>query len=150
MTQIISGIGLEVQIITSVTFPGGGFIVTQFADDADPFDIPSMQVADGAMGSNGDLLIWSKAIAIDITLNVIANSEDDRNLAILLEANRAGRGKIIANDLITMTAIYPDGSTKTFTKGAITNGMLGISVASAGRFKSKAYQFKFENTSGVY
>ena len=90
--QNISGYGLSINILASTTFPIGLFI-TEFADDSDPLDIPSLQVADSAMGLNGDLIVWSKANPIKATLDVIPNSFSDRNLAILLEANRVGKGK---------------------------------------------------------
>lgn len=144
----ISGFGLKVTIRASQTFPSG-FTVTQFADDADPFDTPSQQVKDKAMGLNGDLITWSKANPLLVTLNVIAATEDDRNLAALLEANRAAKGKNPVQDVITMTATYPDGRTRTLNAGAITDGIPSNSVASAGRFKSKAYQFAFENQAGA-
>lgn len=147
MTTDISGFGLRVRLVASATFPAG-VTISQFADDADPFDVPSIQVADKAMGVNGDMVTWSKANPLLITLNVIPGSEDDRNLAALLEANRVGRGKFPARDLITATALYPDGTTKTYNGGKITDGAPGQSVASTGRLKSKAYAFAFEGLSG--
>lgn len=146
MANDVSGFGLRLRITASRTFPAG-FTVTQFADDADPFDLPSIQIADKAMGLNGDLVTWSKANPINTTVNVIPGSEDDRNLAVLLEANRVGRGKSGARDQITMTGTYPDGRSITLSAGVITDGMPGNSVASAGRLKSKAYQFAFEGLS---
>lgn len=140
----ISAFGLKVQLTASQTFPSG-ISITQFADDADPFDAPSMQIRDKAMGINGDLIAWSKANPLPVTLNVIPNSEDDRNLAVLFEANRVGKGKQGARDVIGITVVYPDGRTASFTQGVITDGMAANSVASAGRFKSKAYVFAFEN-----
>jgi hypothetical protein len=145
--QDISGYGLQVQVRASQTFPTG-ISITQFADDSDPFDNPSQQVADKAMGLNGDLLTWSKANPINVTLNVVPGGDDDVNLGILLEANRVGRGKASIQDVITMTGIYPDGRQVTFTSGKITDGMVSNSVASAGRLKTKAYQFTFENRTG--
>lgn len=144
----ISGFGLKVQMIASVTFPIG-IVVTEFADDTDPFDLPSLQIADTAMGLNGDLISWSKANPIKVTLSVIANSLSDDLLAILLEANRVGRGKTGARDIITMTGIYPSGSFITLSNGIITNGMPGNGVASAGRLKTKTYEFAFENKIGI-
>ena len=70
--------GFDVNIMASNTFPVG-VIVSSFADDADPFDIPSIQIADKAMGINGDLIIWSKANPIIITLNMIPQSFSDLN-----------------------------------------------------------------------
>ena len=142
--QDISGFGLRVQLFASVTFPAG-IDITAFADDADPFDIPSQQLADKAMGLNGDLVTWSTANPVLATLNVIPGSQDDVNLQILAESNRVGKGKQSNRDVITMVAIYPDGSTFTGINGKITDAPMGNSVAQAGRLKSKAYAFAFEN-----
>lgn len=140
----ISGFGIKVNVVASKTFPTG-FMVTQFADDADPLDIPSMQIADGALGLNGDAVKWSMGNLIPLTLNIIPNSADDRNLAILAEANRVARNKKSANDVITMTISYPDGRTCTLLGGYLSDAPFANSVASAGRLKTKAYAFKFEN-----
>lgn len=140
----ISAFGLRVQLNASQTFPSG-ISISQFADDADPFDTPSMQIRDKAMGVNGDLITWSKANPITATLNVVANSDDDKNLGVLFEANRVGKGKQGARDTIGITVIYPDGRTVSFTQGTITDGMPANSAASAGRLKTKAYAFAFEN-----
>src|ERR1700728_3504283 len=142
--QDISGNGLLIQLVASITYPVG-LTLTSFADDSDPFDIPSIQVADKAMGLNGDMIVWAKATPIPITLNLIPESNDDINMSILLENNRVGRGKLVTGDVITLSGIYPDGSIITLLQGRITDGMPGSSVASAGRLKSKSYVFTFEN-----
>ena len=142
--QDISVFGIKVQIVASQTFPSG-INITQFADDADPFDAPSMQIRDKAMGVNGDLISWSKANPIALTLNVVPNGDDDKNLSVLFEANRVGKGKQGARDVISITAVYPDGKTASFTQGVITDGQPANSAQSSGRLKSKAYAFAFEN-----
>lgn len=140
----ISVFGIRVQLVASETFPSG-ISLTQFADDADPFDTPSMQIRDKAMGVNGDLITWAKANPIGLTINVVPNSEDDQNLSVLFESNRTGKGKQGARDVVGITAIYPDGRTASFTEGVITDGMPANSASSAGRYKTKAYVFSFEN-----
>lgn len=140
----ISGFGTRIRIIASNTFPVG-FDVTQFADDADSLDVPQQQIADKAMGVNGDLVVWARANPLLVTINVIPNSDDDRNLAVLLEANRVAKGKQSARDVITLVAAYPDGSTQTWSQGAITDGTPGLALASSGRMKSKPYLFAFES-----
>lgn len=140
----ISVFGLRVQLNASETFPSG-ISITQFADDADPFDTPSMQIRDKAMGVNGDLITWSKATPIAVTIAVVANSEDDDNLSVLFEANRVGKGKQGARDVISLTVVYPDGRTASFTQGVITDGMPSNSAQSSGRLKSRGYSFAFEN-----
>ncbi len=142
--QDISAFGIRVQVIASETFPSG-ISITQFADDADPFDAPSMQIRDKAMGVNGDLISWSKANPIPVTLNVVPGGEDDLNLSVLFEANRVGKGKFGARDVISIVALYPDGSVAAFSQGVITDGQPANSAQSSGRLKSKAYAFAFEN-----
>ena len=140
----ISAFGIRVRLIASETFPQG-ISISEFADDADPFDAPSIKIRDTAMGVNGDLVSWSKATPTPCTLNVVPGSEDDRNLAVLLDANRVGKGKSGARDVISITAIYPDGDVVSLTEGVITDGAPANSATSAGRLKSKAYAFAFEN-----
>lgn len=147
MVNDISGFGLGVTIVASNTFPSGAPI-TQFADDADPLDIPSINIADTAMGLNGDLLSWSKANPLPLEINVIPGSDDDILLGTIAEANRVGQGKTSAKDIITIAAVYPDGTFATFIKGKMTEAPFGKSVASSGRMKSKKYVFKFENKIG--
>ncbi len=139
-----SGFGFRIRLIASQTFPSG-IDLTQFADDSDPFDVPSIQIKDKAMGLNGDMITWNKANPIPISIAMLTGTEDDKNMAVLLEANRSGKGKRSVNDVITMTGIYPDGSSITLTPGAITDGMVGKGIASAGRLKTNVYQFAFEN-----
>lgn len=144
MTLDISGFGLRVNIIADKTFPSG-VLLSEFADDADPFDIPEIVYAEKGMGLNGELITWSKATPIDITLNVIPESEEDRNLAALAEANRVSKGKNAAGDLITLVKTDVTGKTLTLTNGRLTGAMPGNSIASAGRKKTKKYTFTFES-----
>lgn len=140
----ISGFGIEARLAASVSFPIG-FNITEFADDADPFDLTAQQIADSAMSLNGDLVVWSTANPIPLTLNLIPGSDSDRNLDVLMEVNRVGRGKSSFRDVITMVITYPDERILTLTNGKMLTGMVGNSVATAGRLKSKPYTFSFEN-----
>lgn len=144
MSTDISGFGLQLQITASTTFPSG-FTVSQFADDSDPFDLPEVTIGETAMGLNGDLVNWSKANPLMPKIAVVPGGEDDKNLSILFEANRVGKGKTSARDVITIVGSYPNGDTITFTEGKILTGPPGKAVASSGRFKSNAYGFAFEN-----
>lgn len=140
----ISGFGIVVSIIASNTFPTG-FTVTQFADDSDPLDFATVKIADVAMGLNGDLITWSKAASLPMVLNIIPNSDDDRNLEILADANRVSQGKNSANDLINASVVYPDGTVVILNKGKMTDAQFGRSISSAGRQKTKSYTFQFES-----
>ena len=69
------------------------FQVKMLPEDADPMDVPSIELSQVAMGLNGDLIVWSSANPINVTLNMIPASDDDDALSILAERNRVGRGK---------------------------------------------------------
>lgn len=141
--QDISAYGIRVRVVASNTFPAG-IDVTAFADDGDSLGVEPQEIAATAMGVNGDLVTWSRANPLPVVLNVIPTSEDDRNLQVLVEANRAGRGKSPSRDVITLTAAYPDGSVKTWSNGVLVNGRVGNSLTSAGRMASNPYTFHFE------
>ena len=143
----ISSFGLEVRLLASVTFPQG-ILITQYADDEDGLDVPNLQIGDSAMGINGDLITWSKANPIKINLNVIAGSQDDANLSVLLEVNRPGRGKLLPIDILTMNITYPQGNFVQLINGAITDGSPFSSALSSGRLKTKMYALTFENKIG--
>lgn len=140
----VSATGLSLTIKASVTFPQG-FTFTEFADDADGWDAPAIDIATTAMNLNGDLVVYSAPVPLTRTLNAIPGSPGQRNLAIIYEANRVAKGKRSARDVITIVANYPDGSTETLSNGKMTNGMPGKSVASGGRIKTQAYTFAFSD-----
>ena len=144
----ISGFGFSVNLIASTTYPVG-VQITEFADDSDPADFPTLQIGDVAMGLNGDLITWSKANPIKVTLGVIPQSDDDTTLSILLAANRVGRGKQSARDVINMAVFFPDGNFVTLVNGVITDGVPISPVSNSGRLKTRTYQFAFENYVGV-
>jgi hypothetical protein len=147
MVNDITGYGLVVLLTASVTFPAG-LSITLFADDADPLDIAAIKIADTAMGLNGDGIKWSRAIMNAMVLNVIPNSVDDVNLAILANANRVSQGATNAKDVITAVITYADGTVITMNNGFITDAPFGSGVASAGRLKTKAYSFSFSSSTG--
>ena len=138
----VTGFGIVVTLIASKTFPIG-LPITQFADDADPIMINDVKIADTAMGLNGDLLAWSKAVPLPMTINVIPGSADDVNLQILANANRVGQGKSSANDVVSATIVYPDASVVVLTSGIVTDAAFGRGVSSSGRQKTKSYSFLF-------
>lgn len=142
--QNVSAFGFETTIKASNTFPAG-FTIRAWADDSDPFDSPSIQVADKTMNINGNMVHWSKANPIPINMALIPGSDDDINMSILLEANRVGNGKTSARDIITVTNVYPDGTTVSYVRGIITDGVPSKGVSTAGRMKTKTYSFAFEN-----
>lgn len=145
--QNISAFGIQVSLIASNTYPVG-ITLTQFSDDTDAVDVPVLQIADSAMGINGDLITWSKANPIKFTLSVLPNTDNDRMLGILFEANRPGRGKTGAQDVITLNISYPAGNVVQLINGAIIDGMPFSGAQSTGRLKTKTYSMSFESRIG--
>jgi hypothetical protein len=146
--EIISGFASQIQIVASVTFPSG-FLVSKFSQDIDAFDLANLDIAHAEMGANGDLVVWSQAQPIPIVLSVVPDSSDDINLGILWEANRVQRGKLSANDIITMVLQFSNGDTEVLKPGVITNGPPATGMANNSRLKTKTYSFNFEGKIGI-
>lgn len=140
----ISGTGIEITLVAVPTFPAG-ITLNAFADDTDPLDTPEIQTAEWGMGVNGDLVIWNTPKPLEVTIGMIPETEQERNLALLADANRPAKGKLTTKDKIVMTVTYPDGTRKTLAPGRLVGALPLTSVASAGRYKSKPYRFIFEN-----
>ena len=140
----VSGTGLSIIVKASNTYPNG-ILCTAFADDTDPLDFPELTIAEYGMGLNGDLIVWSSPQALQFSLSVVPGTQEDLSLEFLFEANRVAKGKRGARDVITIIAIYPDGTRKTLKNGKIVSGLPGKGVASGGRIKTSTYGFVFEN-----
>src|SRR5579863_2002386 len=130
----ISGFGLTVSLIASNTFPVG-LILTQWPDDQDAISFPDMEIGDGQMGVNGDLITWSKAAIVKCTLSAIPDSPTDLQLAVLLLANRVGVNKIGARDIIQMAVVQGNKNFGAFTNGSIIAGPPFNGVQNTGRMK---------------
>jgi hypothetical protein len=138
-----SGFSFNATLIASKTFPNTGINITSWADDADPFDVPVINVAQTAKNINGTLITWSFAEPIPISFSVIAGTQDDQSLQFLLAANTPFPGGVLANDVITITANYPTGDRKIFSDGVIISGVPAIAISSGQRTKTNSYTFHF-------
>lgn len=142
----ISIFGLSANVTADTTFPNG-LVITSFADDADPLDSPDLDIADMAMGPNGDAVTWSRPQLIEIAINVIPQSQDDVNLTALQDANRVAKGKSSARDQIGIVFCYPNGMKVTCSEGKMVVANAVQSGSAAGRAKSKRYAFRFAQVS---
>ena len=140
----ISGIGITVTIFASKTYPAG-LTISQFADDADPLDLPDIEILSEGMNVNGELVTWLTPKPLAVSINVIPNTEDAKNLDILFDANRPAYKKVAVRDVITFVVNYPDGKKKILNNGRPKTYSPASGIASAGRYKSRHYQFVFEN-----
>src|ERR1700743_750486 len=140
--QDISVFGLEANVVASATFPNG-VNITAFANDGDPLDSPDLEIADVAMGPNGDTITWTRPQLVEIVTSIIPQSDDDLNLTALVDANRVAKGKTSAQDLITIIWTYPNGMKVTCSDGKIVTGPVVQSGTAEGKAKSKRFAFKF-------
>lgn len=142
----ISVFGLSANVVADTTFPNG-LTISAFADDADPLDSPDLDIADMAMGPNGDSVTWSRPQLIEISMNVIPQSPDDVNLTALQDANRVAKGKTSARDKINIVFTYPNGMKVTCSEGKMVTANAVQSGSAAGRAKTKRYAFRFSQVS---
>lgn len=142
--QDIGGLGSKVTIIAVPTFPQG-FTITEFASDSDPIVVDDVEVTNTEVGVNGDVVSWHRATTIPVEISVIPNSESDRNLQILVNANRGAKNKVSLNDDITMSVASADGTIETYTGGKIVSGKIGKSIGSDGKMRTGTYRFVFSN-----
>jgi hypothetical protein len=145
----ISGFGLTVNVVASVTFPNG-VSITAFADDADPLETGAVDLGDTGMGLNGDLGVWSRPQVYDLELNVFATTQDDKNLAAIFDANRIGKGKTSARDVINVVINYPNGEKVALNNGIMVTGTAFPPVSNQGRFKTRTYRFRFQDIAQAY
>ena len=144
MTTEIGGFGLRIWLVAVPTFPAG-ILISKFVDDADPLEHAQLQISERAMGLNGDMVTWKRAIPIDISLVVQPGTDDDKNLTLLASLNRADAVRPVLTDIITMTIQYPGPrNNRTLLNGRLIEASLFPSVASGGRKKSRTFKFSFE------
>jgi hypothetical protein len=139
----ISAAGVSITLVASKTFPSG-ITLTQFASDSDPFDFADVTIAEAEMNVNGEQVTFSTANPVPVTLSLIPDSDDDKNLSILLRENTQSRNHKSVRDVITLTVNYPEGERRTAVEGKMLSGTPSSGVTSGKRKKSKSYGFSFE------
>lgn len=138
----ISSNGLKLVLIASVTFPLG-IEINAFATDGDPFIVEDVDVNKHEVDINGNGVTYSRAVPIRAEINLQPNSEEDKNLSILLSANSPGKNKLSIHDDITLIAVNPNGTREMYLKGTILGGAGGNTMTNDGKIKSKNYKFSF-------
>lgn len=139
----ISHTGTVVSISASNTTGGVPVTLTSFPKDVDPVDIPDIDIADAEVGTNGDLVSWSIASHIDVTLSIIPATLDHEFLAMLHAQNRVEKFKRSAGDKITLSRVCPNGEMVVLYGGRMITGTGAASFQSSGRIKTATYKFRF-------
>lgn len=139
----ISHLGTVVTLSASKTTGGSPISLTAFPDDADPFDIPEVDVAEYEIGTNGDVATWSVNKRIEVTLSILPCTEDNEVMLSLVATNRPQKGKPITKDVITLTRVSPNGEVIVLGKGRLLSASVSSSMQSSGRYKTPTYKFAF-------
>ena len=150
MSIDISGRGVILTLIASQSAPGG-FLITEFPEDVDPYESEAIEIAETAKGLNGTLISWSRAVNIPIKINVIPGSDSDRTLKIIGDNNFPSAdnlGRPIVKDVMTLVLTHPDGLQEVLQEGKMTKYSPVIGTSGSGRRKSQSYEFMFESRGG--
>jgi hypothetical protein len=140
--QNISGFGTTIDLLAIQTFPLG-FSIRHFADDVDPLTAELVEPSGFEMLYDGTLFPFSKAAPIKVGVSVLADSDDDINLKILMQTRSIKSNLLPIDDFISWSINYPDNSKILLSNGTILTGQLLTSISSSGRKKSNTYNFVF-------
>lgn len=145
-----------------VTFKVGksSVILDEFASDQDPISVPELEVRNGEMNMNGDLVTWAKPVPISFSVSVIPGSQSDKQLsAAIRSAHIGGKGEHTQFDAVfipSLTITTPYGQAQntltvatrdswTFSNGYLSAGSPAQGTNSEGKANSKTYTFTFES-----
>ena len=140
----ISASGVKIRYIASRTAPTG-FDITQFTDDTDAFVSEDVQISETAAALNGDMVDWSVPNVIPFNISVLPNTDEQKNLDKVWNANRVSKNKLSVHDVITIIITYPDGTQRTLANGVMTNGSTMPTATSGGRLGSMTYSHSFQD-----
>lgn len=142
MTISVTGFNTKVSLRASNTFPAP-IVLTQFPGDESAISIEDIEIGQHTGGLE-ERVAWNVYAPIVIDLNIIAGGENDDLLNVLLLANRAEKGKELAQDILTMSIIYPNGRIRTYGDGSIMSGPGGLTVDAERKLKTNLYKFGFD------
>lgn len=146
----ISGSGSQIVLKASNTFRNIPVLISSFADDANSYDLPAIDMGDMVIGPNGDTGRWVKASVITLTINLMPNSAGDLVMSQLVANNLIFKGKISTNDLIEVIITNSTGTQIiTLKNGTLTNAKPGHTMGQDGRYQTKPYTIKFGSISVI-
>lgn len=143
----IGAYGLSINVVALQSFPMG-FSLSEFADDADPLVVEETEPFGYELLFDGDIFSFDKASVIKLSVTVIAGSEDDTNLRLLLQSKKGSKSILPVPDMTTMVITYPTGHV-ILTKGTIISGPLADSSRADGRKHGNKYTFVFAAFAGT-
>ena len=146
----VSGFGTGIVIDSASSFPMG-FSLSKFADDESPISSKELEPFGYEMLYDGGLFAFDKAAPLEVSVSVIAGSEDDINLRILLNSKKGSFRFLpgIIPDMTTLVATLPDGGRTVLSNGTIIKGPAIDTIQNNGRRKGNTYTFVFGSYLGA-
>jgi hypothetical protein len=144
----ISAFGTGITIVSTASFPVG-FEVTSFSDDEDPLTVEQCEVSGFEKLYDGSIFLFDKTSPVLLSIGVMANSDDDINMKILLQARKSTPSILPLPDTTTMIITYPDGGRVVLSNGQMISGPLADSLTASGRKKGNVYHFVFGSFEGA-
>lgn len=139
----IGGVGLKITVLASITFPQG-FTLTEFSTEADPLIMPSdVEITNSKMGLNGDKAVWQVVPNMPVEINLMPNTDGDKNMQILANTNRKEKNKVAPLDNITFIINYPNGKITTCSEGNIKTGKIADGVGTDSKYPDGHYVVEF-------
>ncbi len=144
----------------SVTLKGGSAvaslsnILSDFAADGAPIQIPNTEVAGHARNLNGQLITWTRSGELTVSMSFIPGSDADQKLRTFIKKCLNGGNHIVnaANvkvDSLSISYAKTGGDLTsqsiTFQNGRLINGPVGIGSHPEGRATTATYTFVFES-----
>ncbi len=138
----ISGFGTGITVISTTSFPYG-FQIDAFADDEDPLNVENTEVSGYEKLYDGSIFTFDKTSPLLLSVGVIAGSDDDLNLKVLMQMRKSSPQLLPQIDTTSMVICYPDGGKVAMSNGTILSGPLADSLTAQGRRKGNVYHFVF-------
>jgi hypothetical protein len=144
----ISAFGTGITVIATTSFPVG-FSISSFADDEDPLNVENTEVSGYEKLYDGSIFTYDKTSPLLLSVGVIAGSDDDINLKILMQMRKSSPQLLPLPDTTSMVICYPDGGKVAMSNGTILSGPLADSLTAQGRRKGNVYHFVFGTFAGA-
>ena len=135
---------------SSLSISGEGLGLTDisdFLDDANPFQFPDTEVSGVGMNFKGALIRYARGNPFMFSVTVCSGSNSDKALRNALAKYHISKGEKISGGGISATLIVPamGGGTNKYSleKGVLVSGPMGPTATGEGKLQGNTYTFAF-------
>lgn len=122
--------------------------ISDFLDDANPFQFPDTEVSGVGMNFKGALIRYARGNPFMFSVTVCAGSNSDKILRTALAKYHISNGEKIRGNGISATLSVPamgttGNNTYSLSKGVIVSGPMGPTATGEGKMQGNTYTFAF-------